>query len=115
MTHDPLCEWRPCTCPLDYDVPERGHMIGCPEDDCECEIIAKVRADQSMVDYAKHLVLDYERTGESWEAGYKMGREHERETCVKIVQSVGVGHQYNAGRNVWRNEALVKLGYTGHI
>ena len=68
-----------------------------------------------MIDYAKHLVLDYERTGESWEAGYKMGREHERETCVKIVQSVGVGHQYNAGRNVWRNEALVKLGYTGHI
>ena len=46
MTHDPLCEWRPCTCPLDYDVPERGHMIGCPEDDCECEIIAKVRADE---------------------------------------------------------------------
>jgi len=48
MTHDPLCEWRPCTCPLDYDVPERGHMIGCPEDDCECEIIAKVRADERM-------------------------------------------------------------------
>ena len=46
MTHDPLCEWRPCTCPLDYDVPERGHLIGCPEDDCECEIIAKVRADE---------------------------------------------------------------------
>ena len=46
MTHDPLCDWRPCTCPLNYDVPERGHMIGCPEDDCECEIIAKVRADQ---------------------------------------------------------------------
>lgn len=45
VTHDPLCDWRPCTCPLDYDVPERGHMIGCPEDDCECEIIAKVRAD----------------------------------------------------------------------
>ena len=44
--HDPLCDWRPCTCPLDYDVPERGHMIGCPEDDCECEIIAKVRADE---------------------------------------------------------------------
>ena len=46
MTHDPICDWRPCTCPLDYDVPERGHMIGCPEDDCECEIIAKVRADE---------------------------------------------------------------------
>jgi hypothetical protein len=45
MTHDPLCDWRPCTCPLDYDVPERGHMIGCPEDDCECDLIAKVRAD----------------------------------------------------------------------
>ena len=46
MTHDPLCDWRECTCPRDYDVPERGHMIGCPEDDCECDLIAKVRADE---------------------------------------------------------------------
>ena len=57
MTHDPLCDWRPCTCPLDYDVPERGHMIGCPEDDCECEIIAKVRADQIERDVA--VVQDF--------------------------------------------------------
>jgi len=60
MTHDPLCEWRPCTCPLDYDVPERGHMIGCPEDDCECEIIAKVRADER----AKYVLPDLPRGGE---------------------------------------------------
>jgi hypothetical protein len=60
MTHDPLCEWRPCTCPLDYDVPERGHMIGCPEDDCECEIIAKVRADEK----AKYVLPDLPRGGE---------------------------------------------------
>ena len=46
MTHDPLCDWRPCTCPLDYDVPQRGHRISCPEYDCECDIIAKVRADE---------------------------------------------------------------------
>ncbi len=54
MPHDPLCDWRPCTCPIDYDVPERGHMIGCPEDDCECEIIAKVRAD--TLDKARSLI-----------------------------------------------------------
>ena len=46
MTHDPLCDWRPCTCPLDYDVPQRGHRISCPEYDCECDLIAKVRADE---------------------------------------------------------------------
>ena len=112
MTHDPLCPMlRPCKYPA-HDAMRRCDICG---RDCRCDLIAKARADQDMIDYAKHLVLDYERTGESWEAGYKMGREHERETCVKIVQSVGVGHQYNAGRNVWRNEALVKLGYTGHI
>ena len=60
MTHDPLCEWRPCTCPLDYDAPERGHMIGCPEDDCECEIIAEIRADER----AKYVLPDLPRGGE---------------------------------------------------
>jgi hypothetical protein len=42
-------------------------------------------------------------------------RADERQTCVSIVQTVGADHQYNAGRNTWRNEALVKLGFTGHI
>ena len=107
MTHDPLC-------------PRDGHPKICDGDGsecpaCQCDLIARVRADQSMIDYAKHLELDYERTGESWEAGYKEGKAAEREACIKIVQTVGADHQSNAGRNVWRNEALVKLGYTGHI
>jgi hypothetical protein len=68
-----------------------------------------------MIDYAKHLELDYEHTRESWEAGYREGKAAEWEACVKIVQTVGADHQNNAGRNTWRNEALVKLGYTGHI
>ena len=103
--HDPLCP----------NIPEHwdGQILW--QAWCHCNLIARVRADQDMIGYAKHLELDYERTGESWEAGYKMGREHEREACIKIVQTVGVDHQNNAGRNVWRNEALVKLGYTGHI
>ena len=42
-------------------------------------------------------------------------RADERQICVSIVQTVGADHQNNAGRNAWRNEALVKLGYTGHI
>jgi hypothetical protein len=42
-------------------------------------------------------------------------RADERQTCVSIVQTVGANHQNNAGRNTWRNEALVKLGFTGHI
>lgn len=71
MTHDPLCEWRPCTCPLDYDVPERGHMIGCPEDDCECEIIAKVRADER--EQAAGRVAAIEPMGEPFDGGYHNG------------------------------------------
>ena len=114
--HDPLCphtEFIPC-CEsyLEHETPQPAQQHYVP---CQCDLIARVRADQDMIGYAKHLELDYERTGESWEAGYKMGREHEREACIKIVQTVGVDHQNNAGRNVWRNEALVKLGYTGHI
>jgi hypothetical protein len=35
-------------------------MIGCPEDDCECEIIAKVRADER----AKYVLPDLPRGGE---------------------------------------------------
>ncbi len=107
MTHDPICprDGHPKIC--------EGDGSTCPV--CQCELIAQVRVDQGMIDYAKHLVLDYERAGESWESGYKMGREHEREACIKIVQTVGAEHQNNAGRNVWRNEALAKLGYTGHI
>ena len=45
MTHDPLCEWGPCICPRGYDD-ERGHLVHCPEQYCECEFIAKVRADE---------------------------------------------------------------------
>jgi len=55
---------------------------------CMCPLIARVRAEE---------------------------RAREREACISIVQTVGADHQNNAGRNVWRNEALVKLGYTGHI
>ncbi len=44
-THDPLCEWGPCICPRGYDD-ERGHLVHCPEQYCECEFIAKVRADE---------------------------------------------------------------------
>ena len=113
MTHDPLCPHRPET--LGVGGPAEAVLNYQAAVSCQCDLIAKVRADQDMIGYAKHLELDYERTGESWEAGYKMGREHEREACIKIVQTVGVDHQNNAGRNVWRNEALVKLGYTGHI
>ena len=45
MTHDPMCEWAECICPRGYDD-ERGHLVHCPDQDCECEFIAKVRADQ---------------------------------------------------------------------
>ena len=67
MTHDPLCPRvsHPKIC--------EGDGSECPV--CQCDLIAQVRADQSMIDYAKHLELDYERTRESWEAGYKEGRE----------------------------------------
>lgn len=44
--HDPLCEWAECVCPRDYDVPERGHLVHCPDQYCECDFIAKVRADE---------------------------------------------------------------------
>ena len=67
MTHDPLCDWRPCTCPLDYDVPERGHMIGCPEDDCECEIIAKVRAHEAHMAANRICFVDVVARGEVYE------------------------------------------------
>lgn len=71
MTHDPLCpriehaleHWV-----SDCVSPE------CDEIACQCDLIAKVRADENMVCYAKHLELDYERTRESWEAGYKEGK-----------------------------------------
>jgi hypothetical protein len=43
-------------------------------DECQCDLISKVRADQDMVAYAKHLALDYEHTREAWEAGYKEGK-----------------------------------------
>lgn len=46
MTHDPLCEWAECVCPRDYDVPERGHLVHCPDQYCECDFIVKVRADE---------------------------------------------------------------------
>lgn len=64
MTHDPLCEWGECTCPLDYDVPERGHLITCPAEDCECEFIAKVRADTLVkcVTAVKPLLLNVPET-----------------------------------------------------
>ena len=55
MTHDPLCDWGPCTCPLDYDVPQRGHRISCPEYDCECDLIAKVRADEAHKAVGRYL------------------------------------------------------------
>jgi hypothetical protein len=45
MTHDPMCEWAECICPRGYDD-ERGHLVHCPDQDCECEFIAKVRADE---------------------------------------------------------------------
>ena len=55
MTHDPLCDWRECTCPRDYDVPQRGHRISCPEYDCECDLIAKVRADEAPKAVGRYL------------------------------------------------------------
>jgi hypothetical protein len=45
MTHDPLCEWAECICPRGYDD-ERGHLVHCPDQYCECDFIAKVRADE---------------------------------------------------------------------
>ena len=56
MTHDPLCKGDE----IDYA--------------CMCPLIARVRADQDMIAYAKHLELDYEHTREAWEAGYKEGK-----------------------------------------
>ena len=58
-THDPLCEWGPCICPRGYDD-ERGHLVHCPEQYCECEFIAKVRADER----AKYVLPDLPRGGE---------------------------------------------------
>ena len=46
MTHDPMCEWAECVCPLDYDPGERGHLVHCPDQYCECDFIAKIRADE---------------------------------------------------------------------
>ena len=62
VTHDPLCSHA------------RQHRWFQRIDECQCDLIAKVRADQDMVAYAKHLALDYEHTREAWEAGYKEGK-----------------------------------------
>jgi hypothetical protein len=103
--HDPLC----------FEFDNKGddcfdHSLASPF--CYCDLISKVRADERMVIYADHLVHDYERTGEAWEMGYKMGREHERENCIKIVQSVGgKTHYWHATWANWRNETLRLLGY----
>lgn len=60
MTHDPMCEWAECVCPLDYDPGERGHLVHCPDQYCECEFIARVRADER----AKYVLPDLPRGGE---------------------------------------------------
>jgi hypothetical protein len=90
--HDPLC--------FEFDNKDDcgfDHSLSSPF--CYCELIARVRADQSMIDYAKHLELDYERTAEFWEHGYKMGKEHERENCIEEIASF-----YTSGDNTeyWR-------------
>lgn len=41
--HDPLCEGGDCTCTIDQM--QDGHRDGCPSWDCDCDFIAKVRAE----------------------------------------------------------------------
>ncbi len=72
MTHDPLCPQQRC----DYNETADADCMGYEDctHRCQCDLISKVRADQDMVAYAKHLALDYEHTREAWEAGYKEGK-----------------------------------------
>lgn len=44
MNHDPLCEGGDCTCTIDQM--QDGHRIGCPFEDCNCDVIARVRNDE---------------------------------------------------------------------
>jgi hypothetical protein len=91
MTHDPLC--------FEFDNKDDDgfdHSLNSPF--CYCELISMVRADERMVQYADHLVHDYERTGEAWESGYKMGKEHEREKIItEICMTQCLKHDYDEG------------------
>jgi hypothetical protein len=78
MTHDLLC--------FEFDKDDDDcfdHSLNSPF--CYCELISMVRSDERMVIYAEHLIHDYERTGEAWEQGYKMGRDVERENCIEEI------------------------------
>jgi hypothetical protein len=89
--HDPLC--------FEFDNKDADgfdHSLESPF--CYCELIAKVRADERMNIYADHLVHDYERTGEAWELGYKVGKEFERDKIVaEILMTECLKHDYNDG------------------
>jgi hypothetical protein len=51
-----------------------------------------------MIGYAKHLELDYERSRESWEAGYKEGKAAEREKILTEVSIMNCRvHDYEDG------------------
>jgi hypothetical protein len=98
MTHDPLCEWAECVCPLDYDVPERGHLVHCPDQYCECEFIAKVREDtlrRPSEDgwMSVRAVLDWEdqvRADEQQQVARRLTAHHAK-GCIGGKSGLGCG------------------------
>lgn len=95
MIHDPLCPYQPekhTNCEMKPGVmcAVVHYTTGV---NCQCDLIAMVRKDEQMVIYAEHLVHDYERSEESWETGYKMGRSIILEKCIEVIEYL---HDYEA-------------------
>lgn len=60
MTHDPLCTFAPCECYKDG-----SGMHSCGTETCQCDLIAKVRADERK----RHMVRAPEYGSGSWSSG----------------------------------------------
>ena len=80
-SHDPLCP--------DYASAHANICSGEHCDDCQCDLIAKVR-DVALDDFLNRVMP--ETFNGQWELGYEQGRLHEREqAALRVAQNVLVG------------------------
>jgi hypothetical protein len=98
--HDPLC--------FEFDNKDEcgfDHSLQSPF--CYCELIAKVREDERAILQFDLMADKFHAYQDSFEEGYKMGKEHERENCIEEIASF-----YTSGDNTeyWRgfDKGLIK-------
>jgi len=94
--HDPLCPWAAPKCAFCRDT-------DCTCDDCQCDLIARVRADTPAV-----------TVGEWDEMSYEQGQRDALAAAAQRVEALEYSlstyqNGYSTGERIYRNEAIAAI------